>query len=538
MYPSLTETTLFINASSCTAESASCPLPVTGMWGGSAAQNTNKQFNSSPFNITSSSWDNITSVIGMNGDGHFIFDRIQICGNCFMDGVAVLSGDDVTVSYPGGASYKPDVSFVSELCEGESCVRRLIRAQQLSLYDKTNTFSWKNTTGQKVTGNGTLFTAFSDGYIPSISYGLHVGSVYPNVTPSLYWGGYDSSRLLGPPITSNTDTFTLRDISLTVSSGGGAYLNNSANSTIPIFSGSSSPLTAKPDPGPPYLYLPQSVCDAIATHLPVSFNKDFNLYTWDTSSSAYTEIISSPHAITFTFDSAIGSGTNINVPFALLNLTLDYPLASPSVQYFPCSPYSPSSGSPYILGRAFLQAAFIGNAWDQKKLFLAQAPGPSVQAPSIKTIGTSDVALSSWVTTPTWEQTWALTLQALPGTFNNTTPTPSSNETSSGSSGSTNKSSGISGGAIAGIVVGVVALLLILAAVGFFMWRRKKRNQGPAPPPRDEPSQQAPVELSGTPQIQEKSAVSDQSNKYKKYASNGVEGSQEPPAELPGHDVP
>jgi hypothetical protein len=402
---------------------------------------------------------------------------------------------------------------------------------------RVNTYKYKNVTGSQEIGNRTLYTAFSNGFIPSISYGLHVGSVYPNITPSLYWGGYDSSRLLGPPITSNNDTFTLREISLSVSSGGGAYLNNSANSTIPILSSGSTPLLAKPDPGPPYLYLPQSVCDAIATHLPVTFNKDFNLYTWDTTSSAYTSIVSSPHAITFTFDSAVGSGTNVNVPFALLNLTLDYPLASPSIQYFPCSPYSPSSGSPYILGRAFLQAAFIGNAWGQKKLFMAQAPGPSIQAANIQTIGTGDVALSSWVTTPTWAQTWALTLQALPGTFNNTIPTPSSNGTSSSSTG-TKKSSGISGGAIAGIVVGAIALLLILAAIGFFMWRRKKRNQSPTPPPHDNQDlhQQQPLaELSGNGQIQEKSAVPDQGDTYKKYANNNVQG---PPAELPGHDVP
>jgi hypothetical protein len=191
------------------------------------------------------------------------------------------------------------------------------------------------------------------------------------------------------------------------------------------------------------------------------------------------------------------------------------------------------------LGRAFLQAAFIGGAWDQKKLFLAQAPGPSVQSPSIQTIATSDVALSKWVTTPTWEQTWALTLQALPGTFNNTTPTPSNSTGSSGSSRTKKKkSSGISGGAIAGIVIGVIALGLILAAIGFFMWRRKKRSQGPAPPQQDYAYQQPPAELSGTGQVQEKSAVPDQSTKYNNYAGAGdVQGPQHAPAELAGDEV-
>jgi hypothetical protein len=388
------------------------------------------------------------------------------------------------------------------------------------MFTKTHSYSYDNTTGQKQIGNRTLFSAFSDGYIPSMSYGLHVGSVYPNISPSLYWGGYDSARLLGPPITSNNDTFRLRDISLTVSSGGGAYLNNSANSTIPILSSSGSsgtPLIAKPDPGPPYMYLPKSVCDSIAAHLPVSYNEAFNLYTWDTTSSAYTAIISSPHSLTFTFDSAIGSGTNINVPFALLNLTLDYPLVQSPTQYFPCSPYTPSSSSaPYILGRAFLQAAFIGGAWDQKKLFLAQAPGPAIQPESIKTISTADVALSSWQSSPAWDQTWALTLKALPGTFNNTMPTPDSSGSSPNSP--SGKKSGLSRGAIAGIIVGAVALLAILALAAF-LWRRKKRSQrqAPVPTPINDYGeyQQEPAELSATGQQPvEKSAMPDEREKH------------------------
>jgi hypothetical protein len=407
---------------------------------------------------------------------------------------------------------------------------------------ETNSVTYDNTTGQKTTGNRTLYTAFSNGFIPSMSYGLHIGSVYHNITPSLYWGGYDSARLLGPPITSNNDTFILRDISMTVSSGGGAYLNNSANSTIPILSSSGigqTPIVAKPDPGPPYMYLPKSVCDSIATHLPVSYNKDFNLYIWDTTSSAYIDILSSPHSLTFTFDSAIGSGTNINVPFALLKLTLDYPLVQSPIQYFPCSPYTPSSstGNSYILGRAFLQAAFIGGTWSEKKLFLAQAPGPAVQPENIKTIGTTDLALSSWQSSPSWDQTWALTLKALPGTFNNSVPTPDTSTGSPSPSPSSGKKSGISGGAIAGIVIGVVALLALIA-LGAYLWRRRKRSQsrGAVPLPHDEYGayRQEPAELSGSAQHPvEKSAVPDGQDKIKEKVKDRYDiPAQGPPAEL------
>jgi hypothetical protein len=85
------------------------------MWSGSGAQNLKRAQNSATFNITNKAWDNITSVMGIKGNGHYIFERLQICSDCFMDGLAILSGDDLTVTYPGGASYRPDVGFVSVL---------------------------------------------------------------------------------------------------------------------------------------------------------------------------------------------------------------------------------------------------------------------------------------------------------------------------------------------------------------------------------------------------------------------------------------
>jgi hypothetical protein len=58
----------------------------------------------------------------MKGVGHFMYDRLQICSNCFMDGLAILSGDDITVSYPGGAQYRPDVGLVCNASTFPSCL--------------------------------------------------------------------------------------------------------------------------------------------------------------------------------------------------------------------------------------------------------------------------------------------------------------------------------------------------------------------------------------------------------------------------------
>lgn len=288
-------------------------------------------------------------------------------------------------------------------------------------------------------------------------------------------GGYDASRCLTEPIISGSDTVTLTNIALNVSSGGSAYTNSSSGS-VPIqnllrANGSSvSSLDVQPDPGVPYMYLPQDTCDAIAAHLPVTYNSDFNLYFWDTSDAAYQKIISSPHFLAFTFSggSSGPSSTTINVPFAVMNLTLESPLVSSSTQYFPCSPWTPSS-APYHLGRAFLQGAFLAQNWNSSSLFLAQAPGPGFLPASVKTIAVTDTTLSPATNPPSWDSTWSSTLKALPANSNSTSGTTKVMTSSS-------SSSSLSGGAIAGIVVGVIVALALIAALVFFLIRKRKRG--------------------------------------------------------------
>jgi hypothetical protein len=75
-------------------------------------------------------------------------------------------------------------------------------------------------------------------------------------------------------------------------------------------------------------------------------------------------IISSPAFLSFTFRLNMSTSQNItiNVPFGLLNLTLTTPIVANPTQYFPLRPGQGPSGS-YELGRAFMQAAFVGVNW-------------------------------------------------------------------------------------------------------------------------------------------------------------------------------
>lgn len=341
----------------------------------------------------------------------------------------------------------------------------------MSLNGAREVLEWEGSNGTQATGNTTLPQAYRHGASPSLSYGLHAGSVEPNVTGSLVLGGYDSSRCLTDPIVSNVDTVQLVGVALNVSSGGYAYTNSSSAYISNLLRANGSAVDSipvHPRPGVPHLYLPQDTCDAIASHLPVTYHPDFNLYFWNTEEQAYKDIISSPHHLSFTFSSDNGPDSTISVPFALLNLTLSSPIISTATQYFPCKPWTPGSTG-YTLGNAFLQSAFLAQNWQENKLFLAQAPGPDFLSSSIQKIGYADTTITPARNPPSWEDSWSSTLKAL--------PTHSEGPSSGGSWKSDDDSSGISGGAIAGIVVGVVGGLAIVGAIAWFLIRRRRKQQ-------------------------------------------------------------
>lgn len=247
----------------------------------------------------------------------------------------------------------------------------------MSLNGAHETLEWAAIDGSATGGNLTLFQAYRLGASPSLSYGLHIGSVEPNVTGSLVLSGYDRSRCLTAPVVSSYDTVQLHGLALNVSNGGHAYFNATSAYIPNLLRANGTAIdsaSVHPRPGAPHLYLPQDTCDAIASHLPVTYDPDFNLYFWNANEQAYMDIISSPHYLTFIFASEDGKESTINVPFALFNLTLTSPIVSNLTQYFPCGSLIPGMTS-YTLGSSFPQAAIIAQNWHENKLFLAQAPG-------------------------------------------------------------------------------------------------------------------------------------------------------------------
>ncbi|TVY78110.1 hypothetical protein LSUE1_G006095 [Lachnellula suecica] len=330
--------------------------------------------------------------------------------------------------------------------------------------------------------NGTLVSSYlyTTDQVSSNSFGMHIGSTALGISPSLYIGGYDQTRVLGQVTVQDYNMhyfpIDLLDIGIGVAEGSPpstlttkSGLLASGNSSIGVS------MEVIVEPISPFIYLPKSSCDAITANLPVTYRSDLGLYFWDTTSTAYHEIVSSPAFLSFTFrlNSSITQNMTINVPFSLLNLTLTSPLVSTPTQYFPCNSfdYGKSYGG-YMLGKAFLQAAFLGVNWQldgKGKWFLAQAPGPNTPSQAVaKAIGLNDAFITP--TTNEWVDTWKGAWTPITDSTNSGSSTPSQ-------SIAQNKKSGLSGGAIAGIAIGVVGAVSIALAIGIWVWRKQKTDR-------------------------------------------------------------
>jgi hypothetical protein len=347
------------------------------------------------------------------------------------------------------------------------------------------------------------------GSTASSSFGMHYGSAAPaaKVPGSLLFGGYDRNRVVGNVLTLDGDfwtAFTLKDVSISVIQGSSPFSPTSASTsttTIPnlLAQGNSTiPLAGLPvllDPCSPYLTLPKSTCDAIASHLPVIYNGSLGLYLWNTTSPAHTPIVSSASALSFTFMGASNTDSlTIHLPFRHLNLTLSPPFTTSPVPYFPC--FTGGTGA-YVLGRTFFQDAFVGANWERKKIWLAQAPGPNIPATAdAVNIQVGDVAIQGGGND--WEKSWEGFWRGLSeeeaakgrdgveeGDGGVGSSSSDSNGGVGGGSGGGNAgssgggqgaaSTGLSTAAMAGIGVGAaVGGMVLVAAAGWCLCRRKK----------------------------------------------------------------
>ena len=400
------------------------------------------------------------------GNSSYTQDTLSISSKSVED-FDIYTHSFLQMIYPDGTHYPIQVGMLSLGTDGAD-------------YNQTFTLP----SGPSINSTLVPNNLYQNGFIPSASYGLHYGSAAFNLSLSLWLGGYDASRIVGPVSSQSYqvnggDGFALDllDIGIAVDHGASPFNFTSksgflASGNTTISDGDHKSTQVYINFAAPYLNLPNSTCNAIAQELPVTYSSKYGLYLWNVDDPQYTKIITSPTYLNFSFPVSgdLNNPFAINVPFQLLNLTLDTPLSSKPLQYFPCQPPQDPDNQQYGLGRAFLQAAFIGVNWGdgQKQWFLAQAPGPHISSVTdskpIEDGQAPNKSGGSWV--GSWNSSWT-PLAATEGNG------PSVSSSVSTQTSAPNKN-GLSGGAKAGIVVGVVALIGI--AFGVFVWRRKRAS--------------------------------------------------------------
>lgn len=347
---------------------------------------------------------------------------------------------------------------------------------------------------------GILSDLKSRGDIASLSFGLHMGSVPFKQRGSLVLGGHERNRALGPVGVFRYDQPTaappllLLDVLLGTHIGGSPFSppisgttehpstsvwrgigdNFRADEVTKRFGGKAGSAVIMVNPAVPYMYLPPGTCEAAAAHLPVTFSRELNLFLWDTTSAAYGRIINSPSYLAFVFADRTAANITIKVPFQLLNLTLEAPLVATPMQYFPCRSFDSAYGF-WMLGRAFLQAAFLGVDFERNLTYLAQAPGPDMEQSVLVERPAGREGLE---TNPIeeWESSWMKRWTVL-----------AVDEAALAEQGA----NGLGVRAIVGIVVGVLAFVVV-ACVGGWYWRRMKRGRKGTPtvPGQEEPKEE------------------------------------------------
>ncbi|KAK3944767.1 aspartic peptidase domain-containing protein [Diplogelasinospora grovesii] len=242
------------------------------------------------------------------------------------------------------------------------------------------------------------------GDIPSHSYGYTAGAYYRDVgetngtVASLVLGGYDTNRFVPHDTTFSLDPVTrlptvlLRGVTAQVSYRDKAptHWNSSTQALVTM----NDSVRALVDSSTPYLWLPTAVCDRFADALNLTWREDlgvyifsdgaqYNNYQEDTSLSFTFTVSSYDNADNFGEPLDVPGVVNITIPTAAFAQLLRYPFKNviqwgdSSIPYFPLKRSTKDiNNNQYIIGRVFMQEAYIITNYDKGTFSLHQALFP------------------------------------------------------------------------------------------------------------------------------------------------------------------
>lgn len=209
------------------------------------------------------------------------------------------------------------------------------------------------------------------------------------------------------------------------------------------------------DTGVAQLWLPKVICDKLAEALGLTYDSSTELYL--VNDTARTKLLDLAPEFTFTLAANATSSETVNIvlPYAAFDLMVSEPFYNTSRYYFPIR--RAADEKLYVLGRTFLQEAYLIVDWEQGNFSVSQARHQVSERDIVPIRAVSDE------------------------------PT---------------KRSGPSAGIIAGIVVAISVALLVAGAAGYILWRKKRSvsalsQDNTASPYPDEKKDRDAIELSG-----------------------------------------
>ena len=273
---------------------------------------------------------------------------------------------------------------------------------------------------------------------------------------SLTLGGYDTSRFLQTntsfPLAGNdSESLAIRIESIAAS--------KTLVSNITLLSNG---IVALIDTTLPYFSLPLQVCRQFESAFGLSWDPSTDMYL--VNDTIHQQLQNLNPSVTFTLgNSSANQSINITLPYGAFDLQASSPIYPNGTNYFPL--HQASTASEYVLGRAFLQEAYLLVDFEKGNFSVSQALFPANPIPNIITIDHSS-------------------RPSIPGT--NVTQ-PSATQT---------RHHHLSAGAIAGIAIGASILLILLCTIAFFLFFRRHRHhdgQTSRTPPSADPSSPPPL---------------------------------------------
>ncbi|KAK0645572.1 aspartic peptidase domain-containing protein [Cercophora newfieldiana] len=246
------------------------------------------------------------------------------------------------------------------------------------------------------------------GSIPSHSYGYTAGAFYRRPgsslakgTPaSLVFGGFDKTRFEPHnemfPLDPRTrqPRVNLRGVTAEITSLDKAPNSNWTSTSQALVSMNDS-ISAIIDTSTPYLWLPTEVCDRFAAALNLTWREDLGVYVYPPDGNLYNDFLED-QSLSFTFsisgfDNQDNFGRPLNMP-GVVNITLPsaafaqvlrYPyrdaikFGDSGIPYFPLKRSTMEvNDNQFIIGRAFMQEAYIITRYDNSLFSIHQAKFP------------------------------------------------------------------------------------------------------------------------------------------------------------------